>query len=154
MQDLTGEFNVTLDEKGRISLPASLRKCLDDSTLHLTKGSDDCLWLYPNSQWNEIRNIIMKNTDQFSEEGLKLRRRILGPKQPVDIDKAGRISIPISLREFSSLSKDCVVLGQVDYIEIWAEERYRKFITYSSDDYKAAAKELSNTLKKQRESND
>lgn len=150
MQYLTGEFNVTLDEKGRISLPAPLRKCLHDSPLHLTKGSDDCLWLYPDSQWNEMQETIMKNTNQFSEKGLKLRRRILGPRQPVEIDKAGRIPVAISLREFAGLSKDCVVLGQVDYIEIWDEERYKKFIAESNDEYIAAAEELSDTIKKQR----
>jgi MraZ protein len=154
MLHLTGEFKVTLDEKGRISLPALLRRCLNESTLHLTEGSDSCLWLYPGSQWNEMINVIMKNTDPFSQKGRNLRRRIIGPSQEVEIDKAGRIPVAMSLREFAGLSKDCVVLGQVDYIEIWDEERYRGFRTDSNDEYNAASEELSLALKKQREISD
>jgi MraZ protein len=147
---LTGEFKVTLDEKSRISLPASLRKCLDESPLHLTKGSDNCLWLYPDSQWNDMENTIMKNTDLFSKKDRDLRRRIIGPKQDIKIDNAGRIPIAPSLREYAGLSKECVVLGQVDYIEIWDEERYQAFLTDSEDEYNAASEELSLRLKKQR----
>lgn len=154
MLHLTGEFKVTLDEKGRISLPAFLRRCLNESTLFLTEGSDNCLWLYPGSQWNEMIDTIMKNTDPFSQKGRNLRRRIIGPSQEVEIDKAGRIPVPATLRESAGLVKDCVVLGQVDYIEIWDEGRYRGFREQSNDEYNAASEELSLTLKKQRGASD
>ena len=150
MMHLTGEFKVTLDEKGRISLPALLRRCLNESNLFLTEGSENCLWLYPGSQWNDMINTIMKNTDPFSKKDRNLRRRIIGPSQEVEIDKAGRIPIAVSLREFAGLSKDCVVLGQVDYIEIWDEECYKKFLNDSNDEYNTASEELSISLKKQR----
>ena len=150
MLNLTGEFNVTLDEKSRISLPASMRRCLDESPLHLTKGSEACLWLYPDNQWNETQETIMKNTDPFSKKDRELRRRIIGPKQEVEIDKAGRIPIAASLREYAGLSKECIVLGQVEYIEIWDEERYKKFLNDSNDEYNSASEELSLTLKRQR----
>jgi len=153
MLHLTGEFKVTLDEKGRISLPALLRRCLNESTLFLTEGSDNCLWLYPGSQWDEMINTIMKNTNQFSQKDRNLRRRIIGPSQEVEIDKAGRIPVAGSLREYAGLSKECVVLGQVDYIEIWDEERYRVFREQSNDEYNSASEELSFTLKKQRDDN-
>jgi len=147
---LTGEYKVTLDEKGRISLPASLRRGLDEASLFLTAGTENCLWLYPSAKWNEMIDTIMKNTDPFSANGRNLRRRIIGPSQEVEIDKAGRIPIAQTLREFAALSKDCVVLGQVDYIEIWADERYRKYLAASDEEFTAAQSELSSALKGKR----
>jgi MraZ protein len=154
MLHLTGEFKVTLDEKGRISLPALLRRCLNESTLYLTEGYEKSLWLYPSNQYNEMINLIKNNTDPFSQKDRNLRRRFAGPFQEVEIDKAGRIPITVSLREFAELSKDCVVLGQIDYIEIWAEERYRSFKESGDEGYAAASEELSLTLKKQRSGSD
>jgi len=147
---LTGEFKVTLDEKGRISLPALLRRCLNESTLYLTEGYEKSLWLYPSNQYNEMINTIRNNTDPFSQKDRNLRRRIAGPFQEVEIDKAGRIPIAASLRDFAGLLKDCVVLGQIDYIEIWDEEKYRSFKEDSDEEFAAASEELSLAIKKQR----
>lgn len=122
---LTGEFGVTLDDKCRISLPVSLRKALDETDLFLTKGTGKYLWLYPPAKWYKLKDSIMENTNPFSEKDLRLRRRFLGPSVNVEIDKAGRIPISASLREFAGLSKDCVVVGQVDYIEIWSQENFQ-----------------------------
>jgi MraZ protein len=154
MLHLTGEFKVTLDEKGRISLPALLRRCLNESTLYLTEGFEKSLGLYTSEQYNKMISDITNNTNPYSQKDRNLRRRIAGPFQEVEIDKAGRIPIAASLREFAGLSKDCVVLGQIDYIEIWDEEKYRSFKEASDEEFAAASEELSLTLKKQRGGND
>ena len=150
IEQLTGEYNATLDEKGRISLPALLRRGLNETTVYLTKGGEEYLALYPSHKWNETISTIMKNTNQFSAKDRNFRRRFIGPSQEVEIDKAGRIPISQRLREFAGLSKDCVFVGQVDYIEIWAEDRYRAYIDASDEEYAAASEELSNTLKSKR----
>ena len=150
MEFLTGEFRATLDEKGRISLPALLRRGLGETSVFLTEGGEKCLSLYPSNKWNETITTIMNNTDQYSAKDRNLRRRIIGPSQEAEIDKAGRIPIAQRLREFAGLSKDCVVLGQVDYIEIWAEDRYQVYKDSSDEVYAAASEELSNTLKSKR----
>jgi MraZ protein len=147
---LTGEYKVTLDEKGRISLPANLRKILDEKSLFLTESADNCLWLYPSGEWKEMLKTIMDNTDPFSANYRTIRRRIVGPSQEVEIDKAGRIPVAQSLRDFAGLSKDCVVLGQVEYIEIWAEEKYRAYKTASNEELVAGSEELSGILKRKR----
>jgi len=148
--DLTGSFPVTLDDKGRISLPAPLRKNLDETKLFLTQGRGKCLWLYTASEWNILKDTIMENTNIFSNRFLNLRRQIIGPSQEVTVDNAGRIPVAVSLREYAGLSKDCKVIGQVDYIEIWAEERYREYIDESADEYETASEELSVMLMKKR----
>jgi len=151
MKLLTGEFRVTLDEKGRISLPAGLRKDIDDPTLRITKGEDNCLWLFPSAKWEELVSTkIAENTDPFSRKDRSLLRRLIGPSQEIEIDKAGRIPIAQSLREFAGLSKDCMVLGQIDYIEIWDESRYFKYLESSGDEFEAASEELSGRIKRKR----
>jgi len=148
---LTGEFKVTLDEKGRISLPASLRKDLAESSLRLTKGEDNCLWLFPAEKWEELVSTkIAENTDPFSRKDRSLLRRLIGPSQSIEIDKAGRIPIVQGLREFAGLAKDCMVLGQIDYIEIWDEASYFKYLESTCDEFEAASEELSSRIKSKR----
>ena len=147
MESLTGEFRITLDDKNRLSLPARLRSALADIKLHLTQGLDDCLWLYPDDEWKKLEKTIMDTTNSFRSKDRNIRRRIIGPRQDVEIDKQGRIPVPPSLREFAGLSKDCVVLGQYDYIEIWAEDRYRAYLTANEEDFISGSEELGDLLK-------
>jgi len=148
---LTGEYKVTLDEKGRISLPAPLRRDMNEMTLHITKGEDSCLWLFTGAKWEElVSSAIKENTDPFSRMDRSLLRRIIGPSQQVEIDKAGRIPIIQGLREFAGLSKDCMVLGQIDYIEIWDEERYKKYLINTDEEFIAASEALSGRIKRRR----
>lgn len=150
MSFIIGEYKVTLDEKGRISLPANLRKILDEKNLFITEGTENCLWLYPSAEWKDMLKTIMDNTDPFSAKSRNIRRRIIGPSQEVEIDKAGRIPIASGLREYAGLLKDCVVLGQVEYIEIWAEEKYRSYKAASNEEFIEGSEELSGILKSKR----
>jgi len=124
MNMLTGEFRNTLDEKGRISLPARMRSELPGTSLVLTQGVDTCLWLFPPQQWEELSTKLMASTSLFQARSRLVQRRILAPAQEVEIDRLGRISIPQSLREWAHLSRECVVLGISKYIEIWNSEEY------------------------------
>ena len=151
MAFLTGEYSVTLDEKGRICLPASLRKEMNEPILQLTKGEDDCLWLFTPAKWEElVSSKIKEYTDLFSRKDRRLMRQFIGPSQEVEVDKAGRIPIAVKLREFAGLSKECVVLGQLDYIEIWDEARYSKYLEDGGDDLNTASEELSGRIKRKR----
>jgi len=151
MTSLTGEYSVTLDEKGRICLPAPFRKEINELTLYLTKGKDDCLWLFTPAKWEElVSSAIKENTDLFSKKDLRLTRQFIGSSQKVEVDKAGRIPITFKLREFAGLSKECMVMGQIDYIEIWDEGRYNKYIEDGDDDLETASEELSGRIKRKR----
>ncbi|MDR0464278.1 MAG: division/cell wall cluster transcriptional repressor MraZ [Treponema sp.] len=144
---LTGRFNVTLDEKGRISLPAPLRRILEDSRLTLTECDyDNCLWLFPTNVYMEQLKQYNMNTSLLSKKDRDFRRRIFD-SHPVEIDKAGRIPIIQEYREFAGLDKNCIVLAQGDYIEIWDEERFRKCLADSREDFLSASEELGTKLK-------
>ncbi|HOX32275.1 MAG TPA: division/cell wall cluster transcriptional repressor MraZ [Spirochaetales bacterium] len=142
MNLLTGEFRNTLDEKGRISLPAKLRGELCGSEFVLTQGVDACLWLFAPEQWNALSKKLIESTSLFAARARLVQRRILAPAQEVEVDKLGRIAIPQSLREFAGLSKDCVILGITKYIEIWDAEAYKKYLEANESEFLAAAEEL------------
>jgi MraZ protein len=147
MRLLTGEFNVTLDEKGRISLPATLRKQLDEESLTLTQNREDkCLWLFPTNEYNALLQEVGDNTHILSKEDRELRRRLYNSHE-VEVDKAGRIPIVPNFRTFAGLAKNCVVLGQGQYIEIWDEERYNQYLESSEGSFVSASEKLGNKLK-------
>ena len=139
---LSGEFSVTLDETGRIAFPRKLRDILGTGTIVLTKGADSCLWLFTPQQWELFEKTIYSTTNQFSPRGRRQRQHFIGPRQDIDIDRQGRILIPPTLRNHGGLSKECIVLGQVDYVEIWDEERYKAYLGASEEDFKAGLEEI------------
>jgi MraZ protein len=142
MELLTGEFNNTLDDKGRVSLPSRLRSGLPGNVLVLTQGVDNCLWLFPPEQWKELSRKLMESTSPFQAKSRMIQRRIIAPAQEVEIDKAGRIAVPQSLREFAGLSKECTILGIDKYIEIWDADSYRNYWNEKEEEFKEAAEEL------------
>jgi len=144
---LSGEYNVTLDDTGRIALPHGLREALEKDKVVLTKGADDyCLWLYSVQQWDEQEEFIIRTTNRYSSRGRTMLQHFIGPKKILDMDKQGRILIPPTLRDHARLSKECIVLGQYDYIEIWAVDLYRKHLEASVDDFKAGLEELGSKI--------
>ena len=152
---LNGEHNVTLDDKNRLTLPAALRNKLEASSIVITKGADKCLWLYSSAEWEEkIGNVIKANIDPFSKKDLRLLRKYIAPSQDLEIDKAGRVLLTESLREYANISKDCVVLGAIDHIEIWDEKSYREYCDEDDEgnagEFEAASEELSRRIKRQR----
>ena len=141
---LTGEYRNTLDEKGRIMFPVRLRSDLSTSTLILTRGIDRCLWLFTPEQWKILSDKVMESASLFQQQSRSVLRRLIAPAQEVEIDKAGRISIPQSLREFAGLEKDCVFLGINKYFELWDSNEYEKYLGESEADFRGATEGLGN----------
>jgi len=141
---LSGEYSVTLDDTGRIALPRDLRDELEKGQVVLTKGPDSCLWLYPAEQWKEQERLILRNTNRYSPEGREIMRNFIGPQKYLDMDRQGRILIPPTLRDHAGLSKDknCIILGQYDYIELWTEDRYRTHMESNVDVLNAGLEKL------------
>ena len=125
MNLLTGEYFNLLDEKGRISMPARLREKLPGNLLHLTRGNGRCIWVFPPEEWERYSGRWMRSSTQTAEQRSKMLHKFIAPMQDMEIDRAGRLMIPPSLRDYAGLSRDCVVAGIGDTIEIWDAERYR-----------------------------
>lgn len=117
-----GEYNHTIDPKGRLIIPSKFREVLGDEFV-ITKGLDGCLFVYPNSEWQafeeKLRTLPLTNKDarQFS-------RFFLGGAATCETDKQGRILLPAVLREFAELEKDVVLVGVLSRIEIWSKSRW------------------------------
>jgi MraZ protein len=108
---ITGEFRCSLDEKGRLLIPARMRTEVAGNVVVLTRGVENCLWLFPPEEWTTFSDKLIGSTSLFQEESRLIQRRMIAPAQETDIDKAGRIVVPQTLREYADLKKDCIILG-------------------------------------------
>lgn len=142
MELLTGEYNNTIDEKGRISFPAKLRQQLNEDTLVVTQALDHCLWLFTQGEWKNLSTKLMESASPFDAKNRLVLRRLVAPAQEVPFDKAGRLSIPQSLREYAGLTKDCVLLGIDKYIELWDATSYEKYLEETESSFLDAAEGL------------
>ena len=143
---ITGEYKNALDEKGRILIPSRIRSSIAGNVLILTRGVDKCLWLFPPEEWTRISSLLMDSTSMFNAKTRLMQRRIVAPAQECEIDKAGRINIPPTLRDSAGLQKDAVILGIENYIEIWDEETYNAYLDESEKEFLEAAEELGDIL--------
>ncbi len=143
MDLLTGLYNNTLDDKGRVAFPAKLRAMLDQPSLMITQGIDGCLWLYTHEEWKNFSTKLMEQASPFNPDSRLVLRRIIGPCQDVEFDKSGRLSIPQSLREYAGLTKDCVIMGVNKYMELWDSARYDAYIAESEMSFRKASEGLS-----------
>jgi len=152
MNKFFGRYDVIIDEKKRLTLPAQLRKKINETTLYLTQSLDgDCLWLFSPEKWDElIRDKVEKNTDLFSDEDRSLMRRLIGHSYEADIDKSGRILIDKTLCDLAGIQKNCWVIGQLDYIEIWDAERYLQYEESgkSKENVAVTSRNISNRIKR------
>ncbi len=138
----SGEYNNSIDEKGRILFPVKLRTSLSEGKLVVTRGVDSCVWCFPVDEWTTLSEKVMQSASLFQANSRLVLRRLIAPAQEVDIDKAGRISIPQSLREYAHLEKDCVILGINRYIEIWNAADYDTYLKGSEEDFYQASEDL------------
>ena len=119
-----GQYNHTIDSKGRLIVPSKYRELLGEEFV-LTKGLDGCLVIYPMEEWetfeNKLRTLPLtnKNARTFS-------RFFVSGACTCELDKQGRILVPQPLREFAGLDKDVVLTGAINTIEIWNKEAWAR----------------------------
>ena len=117
-----GEYNHTIDAKGRVIVPSKFRDTLGDEFV-VTKGLDGCLFAYDNQEWAAFEEKL-KSLPITNKEARSFVRFFLAGAAAVEVDKQGRILLPASLREFAELAKDVVLIGVGSRIEIWSKERW------------------------------
>ena len=118
-----GEYNHTIDAKGRLIVPAKFREQLGEAFV-ITNGNDGCLNIYTREDWEtflEKLQLLPNNGDSR-----KLKRKLVAQANDVELDKQGRILVPPALREHAGLSKDVVLAGVIDKIEIWDKDRWEE----------------------------
>lgn len=126
MAFFTGFFIHTLDEKGRLILPARFRLSLGER-FYLTRGIGGCVFVFTEESWRQLADQLTR-LSFFDKNAVVLQRLIIGGAEEASCDKQGRIAIPLSLREYSGIKEnaDAVIIGIGNRIEIWSKERWDK----------------------------
>ncbi len=120
-----GEYSHTIDEKGRVAVPAKFRQLLRGGAV-VTRGLDACLVVYTKKEWIKLADKISALPFNKANDR-SLARFILAGAMDVDFDGQGRVTLPEYLRDFAKLSKKVVVAGLYNRVEIWNEEAWNKF---------------------------
>lgn len=144
MNGFHGEYEATVDAKGRFLLPGGLRKQLPEgeSRFILGRGFEKCLTLYPLKSWEIIITKISQLND-FDPKVRQFRRQFLGGATEIELDTAGRMLLPASLKEFAGLGKDIVLAAALDRFEIWDATKYKQlFDNFSPEAFSSLAQEV------------
>ncbi len=119
---------VSIDAKGRIAVPARYRDLLKDegdSQFVITIDPEEtCLWLYAYSQWEEIE-AKLNNLPSFDPASRRIQRLLIGHATELEMDRNGRVLLPPLLREYATLEKAVMMVGQGNKFEIWGESQWR-----------------------------
>ena len=124
----TGEYQYSIDSKGRINIPAKFRQSLskkNQNTFVATRGQDPCIWIYPLTEWKKIEDEL-RNLSSASAIHRTFVRQIARSATPSTCDKQGRIMINPSLISYSSLSREALIIGMINKIEIWNPNLLKK----------------------------
>jgi len=132
-----GEFEHSIDDKGRMTVPAKFRAHLAEGVV-ITKGFDRCLLMYPTTAWEAIVDKVSRQS--ITKANVReLRRQLLAGASDDVPDKQGRIAIPAKLLEYARIDKQAIVIGQFDYCEIWNPAEWEQRRQQSDSDPEARA---------------
>ena len=135
-----GEYSHNLDEKGRLAIPAKFRNLLKGGAV-VTKGLDNCLFLFPRKKWEEeakkIASIPMNQANARA-----YARNMLAGAMEVDFDVQGRVTLPEYLRQFAVLKKETVIAGLYDKVEIWDKSAWEAYKAMAEKNNTAIAEAL------------
>ncbi|NPV09323.1 MAG: division/cell wall cluster transcriptional repressor MraZ [Anaerolineae bacterium] len=129
----SGEYEHSVDDKGRVTLPAKLREGLGD-VVFLTRGLDGCLFVYSEPRWTAITENVGRLS--LTRRTARVFARMVFAGTRCEVDRAGRILIPVGLRSFARIASQVVIVGVEDRVELWAPDRWEKAMSvlYEADD--------------------
>jgi MraZ protein len=140
-----GEYEATLDSKGRFLLPVGIKKQLPDGVqpvFVVNRGFEKCLTVYPIQSWIPIYENISSLND-FDPKVREFRRYFLNGAMQLELDSAGRILLPKNLMEHAGLEKDIVLVSAVNKLEIWDKNKYQQFFeAFSPESFSTLAAEV------------
>ena len=131
-----GQYEHTIDAKGRTIIPAKYREGLGE-TFIITRGLDGCLYLYPSDAWQEFADKLQSLPSTLQNS--KIQRQFLSNAMEVSLDKQGRILVPALHREMADLEKDVIFVGMMNRVELWDKARYNTEETEEDEELLASA---------------
>ena len=145
MPSFSGKYYYTVDLKGRIIVPAPFREMLSSnysSKLYITNAPfDKCLYIYPLEEWNKLQDQV--RTKPRSDEAIRFfMRRVIASAVEVEMDKQGRILVPVALREDAHINSNVVLAGQIERIELWDRSEWDDLFDPENIDRKSIEEKL------------
>lgn len=135
-----GEYQHSIDDKGRLIIPAKFRDALGQSFV-VTRGLDNCLFVYPQKEWSAMEQKL-KALPLMKADARAFTRFFLAGATECELDKQGRVNIPGNLREHAGLEKDCVIIGVSSRVEIWSKENWEAYSNLSEQSFNEIAEKL------------
>ncbi len=135
-----GEYQHTIDDKGRMIVPAKFRDDLG-STFVLTRGLDQCVFGYPMEEWKLLEQKL-KNLPFTKKDARAFTRFFFSGAIECQLDKQGRVNVSQPLREHAKLDKDCVVIGVSNRIEIWSKASWVGYYEESESSFEQISESL------------
>jgi MraZ protein len=135
-----GEYHHTIDDKGRLIIPAKFRTELGAKFI-LTRGLENCLYVYQEKEWNAITAKI--KTLPFTKKDVRtFIRSFFSGATECEFDRQGRINITSPLVSYADITKECVIIGANDRLEIWSENGWNNFFEENEDKISDIAENL------------
>jgi MraZ protein len=139
---LLGEHEHSLDDKNRLTLPAKLREAFADGVV-VSRGMDGCLYAHPRPDWERLADRIQA-LDPLSRESRVMQRHFFSGAAAGELDKQGRMVLPVRLIEDAGLGRDVTVAGVYDHLEIWDRARWRAHLNEVEGSAENVAERLAN----------
>jgi MraZ protein len=139
-----GEFEHTLDRKGRLIVPSKFREAIKEAyaeKLYITRGLDKCLFVFTEEEW-KVQESKFRSMPFTKSEYRKFNRIFFSGALDVIPDKQGRILLPAYLKEYAQIKKDVIFIGVSNRIEIWSKDLWRDFYGSSKESFEEISENL------------
>ncbi|MBU0547472.1 MAG: division/cell wall cluster transcriptional repressor MraZ [Candidatus Omnitrophica bacterium] len=139
-----GEFEHSIDRKGRLILPAKFRETAKNQFVEkffVTRGLDKCLFMFSEEEWRSQENKF-KTMSFTKQQSRTFNRLLFSGAVEVGPDKQGRILLPQYLKDFADIKRDVIIVGVSNRIEIWARDKWRDFYSNSRQSFEEIAEKL------------
>ena len=139
-----GEYEHSLDKKGRLILPSKFRESAKTNYIEkffITRGLDNCLFMFPEDEW-KAHESKFRSISFTKSQSRKFNRLYFSGAQEAAFDKQGRILIPRYLKEFAGIKRDVMIIGVSNRIEIWDLEKWKEFYNSEKSSFEKIAEEL------------
>ncbi len=144
MSSFKGSYTHSVDGKGRLNLPAKLRKYVspdNNDTYIVTRGFEQCLFVYPLDEWAKVE-ARLRELSNYNPEHRMFLRNLLEMANEVQLDSQARLMVPSDLREYAKIRGEVRIIGTLDKIELWNPAEYEKYRSGQSETYEEIAQKV------------
>ncbi|MEM9664389.1 MAG: division/cell wall cluster transcriptional repressor MraZ [Bacteroidota bacterium] len=144
MPSFKGQAEYSVDSKGRVAIPAKMRNAMNPEAqggFTITRGMERCIFLHPADKWVKIEE-DMRQQNMYNRQARNFVRQLTRWADDVTLDAQGRIRIPDNLRELAGITDQALIIGALDYIEIWSPEVFNELLNEETEDYETLAESV------------